>query len=170
MFKINISSKDGKTYKIEAEAPNLIEKKLGDTIPGEDISPDLKAYELEITGTSDFAGFTSLKGVEGFSLKKVLLSYGKAMHKKPKGDKKINRKPKGLRLRKKVRGEIISKAITQVNTKVVKEGSKPLKEIFSKEKPAEAPKPEPEKQAEEKKEEKTEAPEVNEAPKLEEKE
>ena len=155
MFKINIASKEGKTYKIESEAPKLIEKKLGDTIPGEDISPDLAGYELKITGTSDSAGFTSLKGVEGFGLKKVLLNYGKAMHKKPKGDKKINRKPKGLRLRKKVRGEIISKVITQINTKVIKEGSKSLKEIFSKEEtetPTEAPKQEKSEQATETKE------------------
>ncbi|RLG11455.1 hypothetical protein DRN73_05370 [Candidatus Pacearchaeota archaeon] len=130
MFKINISDKDGKTYKIEAEAPSLIQKKIGDKIKGEDISPDLKEYELEITGISDFAGFTSLKNIEGSNLTKVLLKYGKAMHKKPKGDKKKNKKPDGLRLRKTIRGNTISKAIIQINTKIIKKGSKSLKEIF----------------------------------------
>ena len=52
------------------------------------------------------------------------------MHKKPKGDKKKNRKPKGLRLRKMVRGKIISQAVSQINLKILKEGSKKLIEIF----------------------------------------
>jgi len=131
-FKINISTKDGKTYKLETEAPALKQHKLGDTVKGEEISPDLAGYELEITGTSDFAGFTSMKGVEGIGLKKVLLGYGRGMHKRSKGDKK---KPRpltgGLKLRKTVRGELISDAITQVNTKVVKEGAKKLTEVFA---------------------------------------
>lgn len=131
MFKINISSKEGKTYKIEAEAPDLVQKKLGDKVKGEEISPDLTGYELEITGASDKAGFTVMKDVPGLGLKKVLLTYGKAMHKRPKGEKKVNKKPKGLRLRKTVRGNIISPAIIQINTKVTKEGSKKLSEIFS---------------------------------------
>ena len=130
MFKINLSTKQGKTYKLEAEAPSLKEKKLGDKIKGEDVSSDFADYELEITGASDKAGFTSMKDVEGFGLKKVLLKYGKAMHKRPKGDKKKNKKPKGLRLRKTVRGNTISDAISQINIKVLKEGSKKLSEIF----------------------------------------
>ena len=47
-FKINISEKNGKTYKIESEAPNLIGKSLHDKIDGKDISSDLEGYELEI--------------------------------------------------------------------------------------------------------------------------
>ena len=130
MFKINLSTKDGKTYKLEAEAPSLKEKQLGDKIKGEDISPNFTGYELEITGASDKAGFTSMKDVAGMGLKKVLLGYGKAMHKRPKGDKKINKKPRGLRLRKTVRGNIISDAIIQINIKILKEGGKKLSEIF----------------------------------------
>ncbi len=130
-FKINLSTKDGKTYKLEAEAPGLMNKSLGDTIQGAEVSPDLAGYELEITGTSDKSGLTSLKEVEGIGLKKVLLGYGKAMNRRPKGDKKkLNKTPGGLRLRKTVRGKVISEAISQINIKVLKEGGKKLSEVF----------------------------------------
>jgi len=129
-FKINISEKSGKTYKLEAEAPALIDKELHQKIQGTDVSADLAGYEFEIVGASDNAGFTSMENVEGIGLKKVLLTYGKAMHQKPKGEKKKGTKPKGLRLRKTVRGKIISPAIVQINLKTIKEGSKKLSEIF----------------------------------------
>lgn len=143
-FKINIADKSGKTYKLEAEAKSLIDKELHQTIDGKEIREDLEGYEFEISGTSDKSGFTSMKSVPGVGLKKVLLTYGKGMHKKPKkeGKKKLsNSNPKGLRLRKTVRGRIISSAIVQINLKVLKEGKKSLKDIFepkTEEKPAEA--------------------------------
>jgi small subunit ribosomal protein S6e len=139
-FKINISEKTGKTYKIEVEENVLVDKKLHDTIEGSLLNPELQDYEFEITGTSDKAGFTSMKGVPGIALKKVLLTYGKGMKRHPRkeGKKEIsNKTPKGLRLRKTVRGEVISPAIVQINLKVLKEGSKKLAEVF-------APKEEPE--------------------------
>ena len=129
-FKINLSTKEGKTYKLEAEAPSLNQKQIGNKIKGEDISTDFAGYELEITGASDKAGFTAMKSVQGVGLKKELLGYGKAMHKRPKGDKKKNKKPAGLRLRKTVRGNTISDATSQINIKVLKEGGEKLSEIF----------------------------------------
>ena len=130
MFKINISNKEGKTWKIEAEAPGLMGKELMNTISGSEISPDLEGYELEITGTSDKSGFPSSEEIEGIGYKKILLEYGRGMHKKPKGEKKKSTKPKGLRLRKTMRGKVISEAISQINLKIIKEGSKKLSEIF----------------------------------------
>mgnify|MGYP001573508147 FL=1 len=94
---------------------------------------DLSGYELEITGASDKSGFPSLSTVEGIALKKVLLTYGKGMNKKPKheGKRKTPRnRPKGLRLRKTIRGKVISPEIVQINMKVIKAGHKPLAEIF----------------------------------------
>ena len=129
-FKINISNKEGKTYKLEAEAEELIGKQLHEKIEGKDISPELNGYEFEITGASDKAGFASRDDVEGVGLKKILLTYGEGMHKKPKGLKKVNKKPKGLKLRKTARGKIISPAIVQINLKITKDGSKKLAEIF----------------------------------------
>jgi small subunit ribosomal protein S6e len=129
-FKINIGEKSGKTFKIESEGQMLIEKELHDKVKGEDISKELEGYEFEITGASDKAGFTAMENVEGIGFKKVLLKYGKGMHKKPKGDKKKASKPRGLRLRKTVRGRVISPEISQVNLKILKKGKKELGNIF----------------------------------------
>ncbi|MGY4884142.1 MAG: S6e family ribosomal protein [Nanobdellota archaeon] len=132
-FKINIGTKEGKTYKFETESEGLVGKALGEKISGKDLSKDFEGYEFEITGTSDKSGFTSMKEVEGIGLKKVLLKYGKSMHKRSKREgkkKRSNPTPGGLRLRKTVRGKVISPAITQINLKLIKEGSKKLKEIF----------------------------------------
>jgi len=132
-FKINISEKSGKTFHLELDSEEFIGKELHDKISGKEISPDLNGYEFEIAGTSDKAGFTSLKGVEGIGLKKVLLSYEKGMKNRPKKEGKRKRsknKPKGLRLRKTVRGKVISPDIVQINLKILNEGSKKLSEVF----------------------------------------
>lgn len=132
-FKINIGTKEGKTYKLEVESEELVGKSLGDKIDGKEISPNFQGYEFEIKGTSDKSGFTSMIDVEGIGLKKVLLNYGKGMHKRSKREgkkKRSNPTPKGLRLRKTVRGKVISPAITQINLKLIKEGPKKLSEIF----------------------------------------
>lgn len=142
VFKINLSDK-GKTWKIETDTEALVGRKIGEKIEGAEISADLSGYELEITGTSDKAGFPGFKEVEGTTLKGVLLTYGKGMHKKPKGlkKKKPNRKPKGLRLKKTVRGNTISRDIVQISLKVLKNGSKKLPEIFPEQnQPKEKPK------------------------------
>lgn len=142
-FKINISEKSGKTYKLELESEEIVGKSLHDKFKGEEISPDLKGYELEIMGASDKSGFTAMKDVEGVGLKKVLLTYGKGMQKRHRkeGKRKLsNTHPKGLRLRRTVRGKIISPEISQINLKILKEGDKKLSEIF----PDQNKSPEPE--------------------------
>ena len=133
-FKINISEKSGKTYKLEIENEELVGKVLHEKVQGNSVLPDLEGYEFEITGASDNAGFPAMENVEGIGLKRVLLTYGFGMKKRPRREGKVKRsnpKPKGLRLRKTVRGKIISPAITQINLKVIKEGSKKLAEVFS---------------------------------------
>lgn len=132
-FKINISEKSGKTFKLETEAEAIVGKNLHDKVQGEDISSDLKGYEFEITGASDKSGFTIVKNVEGVGLKRVLLTYGKGMKKRPRkeGKKKLsNKTPKGLRLKKTVRGKVISSELSQINLKILKQGDKKLSEIF----------------------------------------
>lgn len=133
-FKINIGTNEGKTYKIEVENEDIVGKKLHEIIKGKELTGDLEGYEFEITGASDKAGFPAIEGIEGIMLKKELLTYGKGMKKRPKheGKKKRSRnRPKGLRLRKTVRGNTISPAIVQLNLKVIKEGSKKLPEVFA---------------------------------------
>jgi small subunit ribosomal protein S6e len=145
-FKINLSHK-GKTFQIETESEALVGKKISETIKGEDISPDLKGYELEITGISDIAGLPGFKGLEGTAYHRRLLTRGPGMHDTTKG----------LRLRKTNRGEEISLKISQINTKVLKQGNKKFEELLpKKEEKAEAKEEEvkTEKAVEEKKEEK----------------
>jgi small subunit ribosomal protein S6e len=122
VFKINISHK-GKTIKKEVENESFIGKKIGESLEGIEISPEFSGYELELTGTSDKAGFPGKKDVEGPELKRVLLSKGFGMHKMPKREGKRHRAtPEGLRLKKSVRGNTISLATLQINVKVKKEG------------------------------------------------
>jgi len=123
VFKINISDK-GKTYKLERDNEALIGRKIGEKIDGKELSGDLIGYELEITGTSDKAGFAGKADVEGPVLKKVLLTKG------PFFKKVAN---KGLRRKKSVRGNQISEVTVQINMKVVKAGGKSLEEVFKKE-------------------------------------
>lgn len=144
VFKINIAQKDGKTYHLESDSEEFVGKELHNKVEGKDFSGDLSGYEFEITGASDTAGFTSLENVEGAGLRRVLLSYGKGMHRRPRreGKKKVsNFKPKGLRMRKTVRGKVLSSDIVQINLKITKEGDKKLSEIFPDQN---QPKPEPE--------------------------
>lgn len=160
MFKINLNTKEGKTFKIEAEAESLIGKKLGEKINGKDISPDFANYELEIRGASDKSGFTAIKDVDGVGLNRILLTYGKAMKKRPRKEgkkKQLCKKPKGLRLRRTVRGNTISEATSQINLKILKQGSKKIEEIFPDQIKKEEPKAE-EKPVEETKEEIKEKP------------
>ncbi|MBL7058867.1 30S ribosomal protein S6e, partial [Candidatus Pacearchaeota archaeon] len=87
-FKINIASKEGNTFKLELETEEIVGKNLHDKIEGKMILPDLEGYEFEITGASDKSGFTAMKDVSGIGKKKVLLTYGKGMKKRPKREGK----------------------------------------------------------------------------------
>lgn len=129
-FKINLGYK-GKSWKFELDSENIIGKKIGDKLSGEELKKELEGYELEITGTSDKAGFPGYKIIEGSDLKKVLLLKGFGLKKRPRreGKRKKRRMPKGFRLKKTLRGNTISKDIIQINMKVLKAG-KPLEEIF----------------------------------------
>lgn len=133
VLKINIAEKHGKTYHIDLESENFFGKQIKEKVKGNEISPELSGYELEITGASDKAGFPALGDFETLGLKGVLMSFGKGMHRRSRREgkrKRSNFTPNGLRLRKKVRGKILSPEIVQINLKVLKEGDKKLSEIF----------------------------------------
>lgn len=132
-FKINIAENTGKTFHMDLESEDMIGKALCDKVDGKDISADLSGYQFQIVGASDKAGFPSLENVEGVGLKRVLLGYGVGMKKRSRREGKKKRsmmKPSGLRLRKTVRGKIISPDTVQINLKILKEGQKKLFEIF----------------------------------------
>lgn len=150
-FKIVISDpKSRKAYQKEVEegVSGLIGKRVGEKFPGGFLG--LEGYELEITGGSDRQGFPMRPDVEGQARKKILLAFPPGFHPEREGERK----------RKSVRGNTISRDISQVNVRVVKPGKKPLDEVFgAKEKPEkEAGKPEGKKPAETPKEGKPEAP------------
>lgn len=127
-FKINISDK-GKTFRIEVDSESLIGKKIGEKLEGNEINKDLEGYEFEVTGTSDNSGIPGSKDIDGHTKKRVLLTKGKFMKGKVKIRKKT-KKIKGLRLKKTLRGNTISKDTAQINTKIVKHGHKILSEVF----------------------------------------
>ena len=154
-FKVVIGTKDGKCVQkeiAEEDSKNLIGKKIGETMKGEIIG--LTGYEFEITGGTDYAGFPMRKDIAGSGRKRILAVSGVGLKKKAKG----------IRIRKTVCGNTIHGKISQINLKVLKEGSEKLG-AAPKEGEGEAPKESP-------KEEKKEAPkeEKKEAPKVEKKE
>jgi len=162
MFKLVVSDpKTRKTYQkeIPQKESGLIGRKIGDKVKGDFLG--MPGYELEITGGSDKQGFPMRPDIPGTARKRVLLTGGPGFHPKRKGERR----------RKSVRGNTISGDIVQVNTKIVKYGSKKPEEIFGKkeekpkeekkeEKPQEKPKEEGKAKEETKPEEKpTEKPE-----------
>jgi len=128
-FKIVVSDpKTKKSYQVtisQDKAYSLIGKKIGDRFDGSLLG--LAGYELEIRGGSDKDGFPMIPSIQGPVRKKVVLS-------SPPGFKP---RLKGQRKRKTVRGNTISADIAQINTKIVKYGSKPIEEIIKKEEKAE---------------------------------
>ena len=123
VFKINIAEKNGKTYHLEAEAQELLEKSLHDKIEGTDVSNELGGYEFEITGGSDKEGFPMRTDVEGVARRRIFLTNGVV-------GTKLNRK--GVRLRKSIAGNTVSQLTSQINLKVIKAGNTSLDEIFGK--------------------------------------
>ncbi len=120
-FKINIGDNEGKCFsKIlrDAQATALIGLKIGDRVDGNIIG--FPAYEFIITGGSDRDGFPHRSNIQGAGRKKYLLSGGIGY--------KVLRK--GRRVRKSVRGNILSEMSYQINMKVSKNGSKPLNELI----------------------------------------
>src|SRR3989344_6009557 len=118
-FKIVISEK-GKSYSkilTNDESNFLLSKKIRDKIEGGHLG--LKGYEFEVTGGSDKEGFPMRRDVEGLGRKKIFLT-------KNEVGTRINKK--GLRIRKSVASNTISQLTSQVNLKVIKQGSKNLDE------------------------------------------
>lgn len=120
-FKLCISEpSSGKTFQKEvkdASAKAFIGLNIGEAIKGD--SFDMGGYELQITGGSDYCGFPMRKGILGMR-KKIALYGGVGF----KGG------AKGIKRRKTVCGHKIHEKISQINLKVIKEGSKKLADIF----------------------------------------
>lgn len=138
----------GKSYQIELEEDktvSLMGKTVGNNFSGNDVG--LSGYEFKITGGSDKQGFPLKASIHGSKRIRPILSPG------------IGFKGKyGERKRKSIRGMTISDDTAQLNVTVIKEGPKPLEEMFKKEEPKEEEKKEVPKEKPKKEEAKIEKP------------
>ncbi|MDD5022972.1 MAG: 30S ribosomal protein S6e [Candidatus ainarchaeum sp.] len=123
-MKLVISEpKTGKSYQVELSEDKkafLLDKKIGEKVEGSLIGAD--GYEMEITGGSDDSGFPMRNDIYGS--RKVRAHLGKGVGYRPES--------KGEKKKKMVRGNAVSSETSQVNMRVMKEGSKKLEELFGK--------------------------------------
>jgi small subunit ribosomal protein S6e len=125
-FKVIVSDPEegtSKTVELEdARAVPLIGKRIGDIVDGSVVG--LPGFKVQITGGSDKDGFPMRPNVHGGVRRNVVLSGGVG----------FNPQNEGERRRKRVRGNIITDEIVQVNMKIV-EKPKGKKAGEAKEKP-----------------------------------
>ena len=121
-FKVVIGTKQGKSVQKELKSPeadNLLKKRIGEKISGEELG--FPGYEFEITGGSDKSGFPMRKGIQQ-ARKKVLIGKSVGFC----GLDRNGKKQPGLLKRRTICGEMITKIIHQVNLKVLKDGPTPF--------------------------------------------
>ncbi|MDP6612441.1 MAG: 30S ribosomal protein S6e [Candidatus Hydrothermarchaeota archaeon] len=125
MQKVVISDpQTGKAYGIELDegkAKVLQGQEIGKVLDAASLG--LTGYKIEITGGSDKDGFPMRRDLNGRIRPRLLLSRGP-------GYKPLER---GLRRRKRVRGNVITPDIVQVNAKIVKKGKKSIEALLGKE-------------------------------------
>lgn len=119
-MKFSISDPStGKVKVIDEESDRVIQpfmdKRMGNEMPGEALTEDLKGYVLRITGGNDKQGFPMMQGV--LSQTRVRLLFGKGM-------KTFRERRKGTRKRKSVRGCITGHDLAVMQLVVVKKGEK----------------------------------------------
>ncbi|MBI5332212.1 MAG: 30S ribosomal protein S6e [Candidatus Aenigmarchaeota archaeon] len=126
-FVISDGARSVQVEKDQKDCP-VLGKKIGESIPGDFLG--LVGYELSIRGGHDNSGFPMLKNVNGAVKKELLLTKGKGFDARLKRKKKLMDAKKGLRKRKTIRGNAISLETSQINCKVMKQGTKPFAELF----------------------------------------
>lgn len=123
-FKIVINDpSDGRSYNFEVtghHAQNLVGKRLGNQVDG--INVNLPGYKLQIMGGTDKSGFPMRADFDGGTRRRLLLTDSTGFHPKDYP---------GKRMRKSVRGNMITGDVVQINMKVVKAGSKPVGDHFA---------------------------------------
>lgn len=121
-MQVTVGTTEGETFQTEFEdASKLTGKKIGDEFDGGIVG--LSGYTLEITGGSDKDGFPLRESIDGPARQRVLIKDGAG----------IRESEDGVRRRRSVRGNTVSDAIQQLNTRVVEEGSEPVEELLSEE-------------------------------------
>lgn len=121
-FKVVINDvKTGKSYQkiVSGDAADVFKRtKIGSIISGDYI--DFPGYEFEIRGGSDNCGFPMRADIEGINRKRPLVT--KSIGARIKG--------KGIKTRKTLVGNTLSKSISQINLKTIKYGKKSITEIL----------------------------------------
>ena len=120
-FKLTINNpKTGKGYKKDVsgkDADALLSKDIGEKVSGDALG--FSGYEFEIMGGSDSSGFPMRHGIRGAVRQKIYTYKGVGFS----GRNRWGKTEKGLRVKTTVRGQKIAAETTQVNLKIVKEGS-----------------------------------------------
>ena len=105
----------------EDKLAEIIDKKIGDEIDGSIISDVFDGYKFKITGGFDKDGFAMKNGILAQGKKKVLLTKGCSLFRFRRGFHRT-----GIRVRKLVRGCIVSNDIKNLHLKIIKKGAKPI--------------------------------------------
>ena len=105
----------------EDKLAEIIDKKIGDEIDGSVIADVFDGYKFKITGGFDKDGFAMKNGILSQGKKRVLLTKGCSLFRYRKGYHRS-----GIRIRKLVRGCIISNDIKNLHLKIIKKGAKPI--------------------------------------------
>jgi len=113
--------KTGKSYKKELtkeERTEFLGKKIGDRIQGNHFG--FENYEFEIRGGNDSSGFPMRYDIQGAKRKKAFLTSGPGV--------RIRRK--GMKKRKTIAGNTISRETSNIALKIIKKGKKSPEEIL----------------------------------------
>ena len=105
----------------EDKLNEIIDKKIGDEIDGSVISDVFDGYKFKITGGFDKDGFAMKNGILSQNKKKVLLTKGCSLFRFRKGYHRT-----GIRIRRLVRGCIVSHEIKNLHLKIIKKGPKEI--------------------------------------------
>ncbi|MDY6773783.1 MAG: 30S ribosomal protein S6e [Candidatus Nanohaloarchaea archaeon] len=119
-----IGTGSGDTHQFELEDPQvqaLTGMKIGEEVDGSVLGLD--GYTLEITGGSDTEGFPMRESVEGTQRKELLVEEGTGARDLEQGERK----------RKSVRGNTVSRQISQLNLRVVGEGEESIESVLGEE-------------------------------------
>ncbi|MFQ5887086.1 MAG: 30S ribosomal protein S6e [Candidatus Hydrothermarchaeales archaeon] len=114
-------TKKGKAYNVELDdtkSKSLMGSKLGGEVNGAPLG--LSGYTLRLTGGSDKDGVPMRRDVHGRVRPKIQVSRGPG----------YNPKEKGIVRRKRVRGNVITPDIIQVNSIIVKKGKKSIEALL----------------------------------------
>ena len=121
-FKLVVNDvKTGKSYQkvVCGEAADIFKKtKIGSIVSGNELG--FPGYEFEIKGGSDNCGFPMRRDIEGIGRRRPLVTNSIGVHIKGKGIKK----------RKTLVGNTLSKSISQINLKTTKYGNKSIIDIL----------------------------------------